>query len=76
MINDWLYRPDRMVLREQALSTLLKKYGGYLTEHGLPMYSTESIYAAAHDWISAGNKDMDGLPSFYENFHTRYQERL
>ena len=66
MINDWLYRADRMQLREQALSTLLVEFGGQLKECGTPKYSTESIYAAAHDWVSSGNKHMDGLIAFYK----------
>ena len=66
MINDWLYRPDRMVLRERALSTLLREFGSNLDANGLPEHSTEIIYAAAHDWVSAGNQTMEGIVSFYE----------
>ena len=70
MINNWLYRPDRMLLREQALSALLNEFGSYLDDQGIPQYSTESIYAAAHDWVSSGNKTMDGITNFYkENYH-------
>ena len=69
MINDWLYRPDQMVLREKALSTLLKELGGELSENGTPLHSTESIFAAAHDWVSSGNPTVDGILSFYyENY--------
>ena len=69
MINNWLYRPDRMLLREQALSTLLMEFGSELKECGTPRHSTELIYAAAHDWISSGNQNMDGIINFYkENY--------
>ena len=42
--TDWLYEPERMVLKERCLSILLNTYGSDLKEDGSPMYSTQSIY--------------------------------
>ena len=63
---DWLYSPDRMELREQSLSVLLNKYGSVLNENGEPKFSTESIYACAHDWVSQGHPSPMGIVAYYE----------
>lgn len=70
---DWRYEPDRMALREQCLSILLKKYGSELKD-GVPKYSTMSIYDCAQDWVSQGNKIPDGIVKYYEAYYgTPYQ---
>lgn len=71
MNNDWLYSDDRMVLREQCLSTLLKEFGGKLDEKGRPLYSTESIYACAHDWVSLGVPTAEGIEVHYKLYYQR-----
>ena len=40
MNSDWRYEPDKMALRESALSTLLKQYGTELKEDGSPLHPT------------------------------------
>ena len=68
-ISNWLYSDDRMELREQTLSTLLRHFGSALNREGIPVYCTESIYACAHDWVSQGNATPDGVVEYYkENY--------
>jgi hypothetical protein len=69
--QDWRYEPKRMVLREQALSVLLKTFGSDLKEDGSPVYSTESIYECAHDWVSQGNPRTDGIVKYYKAYYLR-----
>ena len=66
---DWLYSPDRMELREKSLSILLKKYGSVLNEDGTPKFTTESIYACAHDWVSQGHPTPMGIVAYYEAYY-------
>ena len=69
MNEDWLYSEDRMQLREQCLSVLLRKYGSDLNKNGAPKYSTESIYACAHDWVSQGNPSTSGIVKYYKAYY-------
>ena len=70
MVEDWLYSEDRLAFREQCLSLLLQNFGSELKDNGEPMYSTESIYACAHDWVSQGHPITAGIISY---FLTNYQ---
>ena len=68
-ISNWLYSDDRMELREQTLSALLRHFGSDLNREGIPVYGTESIYACAHDWVSQGHPSPDGVIEYYlENY--------
>ena len=69
LTTDWRYSPDRMVLKEQCLSILLKKYGSELKEDGSPMFSTQSIYECAHDWVSQGNARPDGIAAYFNAYY-------
>ena len=69
LTTDWLYSPERMALKEQCLSILLRKYGGELNEDGSPKHSTQSIYECAHDWVSQGNARADGIAAFYNAYY-------
>lgn len=69
METDWLYSPERMNLREQCLSVLLRRYGSHIKEDGTPEHSTESIYACAHDWVSQGNPKTDGIVRYYDAYY-------
>ena len=69
MNDDWRYSNDRMLLRELALSTLLKSFGSDLDKNGEPVYSMRSIVECAHDWVSQGNDKLDGIES---HFQTHY----
>ena len=64
--SDWLYSEDRLGLRERVLSTLLRHFGSHMKADGTPEYSTESIYACAHDWVSQGNSNINGVIDYYE----------
>ena len=69
METDWLYSPERMNLREQCLSVLLRRYGSHIKDDGTPEHSTESIYACAHDWVSQGNPKTDGIVRYYDAYY-------
>ena len=69
MEQDWLYAPERMELREQVLSILLKRFGSDLNEDGTPVCSTESIYACAHDWVSQGHPTPSGVVAYFMAYY-------
>jgi len=70
MTEDWRYSDDRMKLREQALNLLLTRFGNMLQENGEPVYSNQSIYECAHDWVSQGNVGTSGLVKYYKAYYT------
>ena len=65
MIDDWRYSPERMELRAEVLMVLLSKYGTNDRLNG-------PIYECAHDWVSAGKKNTNGLIEYYEK---QYNEK-
>ena len=67
--TDWRYSDERMEIREQVLKVLLSKFGHQL-EDGVPKYSTQSIYECAHDWVSQGNVNTNGLVKYYEAYYS------
>ena len=67
--SDWLNSPERMVLKEQCLSVLLRKFGSDLRDDGAPLHSTQSIYECAHDWVSQGNPKPDGIVAYYKAYY-------
>jgi hypothetical protein len=67
--QDWIYSDDRMALREQCLSILLRRFGSHMKADGTPENSTESIYACAHDWVSQGHPKADGIVKYYEAYY-------
>ncbi len=70
MDNDWLYSDSRLELREASLLLLLRLLGGELDEDCLPKYTSKSIYACAHDWVSQGNPGTIGILNYYKNYYT------
>ena len=70
MNDDWRYSDERMKLREQALNLLLTRFGGELNDDGEPVYSNQSIYECAHDWVSQGNMNTFGLVKYYQAYYT------
>ena len=50
-MNSWIYSDERMELRAKCVQLLFKNYGGVRIETA--SYSTEDIYNACHDWVSA-----------------------
>jgi|TARA_R110001606_G_scaffold379194_2_gene539132 hypothetical protein len=71
MDNDWRYSEDKLKLRQQSLSILLKKYGSELNLTKESKYRTQSIYECAHDWVSQGNVNCNGIIKYYEAYYAK-----
>ena len=69
MNEDWRYNEDKMKLRQEVLSILLKKYGGELDDTRKSKYTNQSIYQCAHDWVSQGHKISSGVVKYYEAYY-------
>ena len=69
-MDDWRYSPERMKLREEVLKILLSKYGGQM-DGVVPKYSTKAIYECAHDWVSQGNVNCNGITAYYEAYYAK-----
>ena len=67
--DDWRYNEDRLKVREQALTILLKKYGSELNSTRESKYKSQSIYECAHDWVSQGNVNCNGITKYYEAYY-------
>ena len=70
MEEDWRYSDKRMKHREQALNLLFTRFGCELNNNGEPLYSNQSIYECAHDWVSQGNMSTFGLVKYYQTYYT------
>ena len=69
-IDDWRYSDQKMLVREQALNSLLAKYGGEM--NGVtPKYSSQSIYECANDWVSQGNMHTAGIVQYYKAYYAK-----
>ena len=64
------YSDDRMSVRAQSLSILLKKYGSQLDTSRKSKYTNQSIYQCAYDWISMGNMNTNGIVKYYEAYYS------
>ena len=71
MNEDWRYNDKKMKVREQALNILMNKYGSLLNSNGEPIYSSQSIYECAHDWVSQGNATTSGIVKYYEAYYAK-----
>jgi len=69
MTEDWRYSEDRMELRQKVYSLLLGRFGSKLDENGEPIYSMQSISECAHDWVSQGNVNTNGIVKYYEAYY-------
>jgi len=69
MSEDWRYSEEKMKLREQALLILLNKFGSDLDRSRKSKYTGQSIYACAHDWVSQGNINCNGIVKYYEAYY-------
>jgi len=67
--NDWRYNEDKLKVREQALTILLKKYGSELNSTRESKYKSQPIYECAHDWVSQGNVNCNGIVKYYEAYY-------
>jgi len=61
----WLHSDERLEARSAALLRLLKTFGGELGDDDTPSHCPRSLYGAAHDYVSHGNTDPDGIISYY-----------
>jgi len=69
MADNWLYSAERLQLRENALKTLLRAFGSHMNADGSPEHSSKSIYNCAHDWVSQGHHNCEGILNYYhENY--------
>ena len=71
MDNDWRYSEDKLQLRQQSLSILLSKYGDKPNSTRDSKYRTQSIYECAHDWVSQGNVNCNGITKYYEAYYAK-----
>ena len=63
-MNSWIYSDERMDLRARCVKLLFMHYGGARIDQA--SYSTEDIYNACHDWVSAGNPTVEGLQQYFQ----------
>ena len=68
-MHNWLYEPERMALREACLYILMKDFGSELDKNGAPMYTNQSMYECAHDWVSQGNPSPEGIQHYYQTYY-------
>tara|TARA_Y100000289_G_scaffold31690_1_gene31401 strand:- start:132 stop:341 length:210 start_codon:yes stop_codon:yes gene_type:complete len=68
MTKDWRYNEQKLALREQVLLVLFTRYAGSQVD-GLPEHSQKSIYECAHDWVSQGNVNTNGIVKYYEAYY-------
>ena len=69
----WLHNDERLELRGECLVVLLKAFGTELKEDGTPLHHNRNLYSAAHDYISHGNTDPEGVIKFYLQNKDAYQ---
>ena len=69
MKQDWRYSDERMELRQKVYNLLLSRFGSQLDENGEPVYSMQSISECAHDWVSQGNVNTNGIVKYYEAYY-------
>ena len=74
LASDWRYNDDKMKLRQQALFILTDKYGRELSDYTMnrkSKYTYQSIYECAHDWVSQGNVNCNGITKYYEAYYAK-----
>ena len=70
-IDDWRYSDQKVKIRQQALTILLQKYGSELDSTIKSKYTNQSIYECAHDWVSQGNVNCNGITKYYEAYYAK-----
>ena len=71
MVDDWRYSKEKLKLREQVLFILLSRYGTELDKLKKSKYANKSIYECAHDWVSQGNVNCNGITKYYEAYYAK-----
>ena len=54
----------------QALLILLNKFGGKLNSSNTSKEPNQAIYECAHDWVSQGNTNCNGIVSYYSAYYS------
>jgi len=70
MSTDWLFSDERLKLRSRCLGILLRNYGWDLDTSRLPLHSMEKIQGCAHDWVSQGHQDPEGILDYFKTNYT------
>ena len=68
-VSDWRYSEEKLKVRQQALFILNNKYGKELDRSRKSKYTSKSIYECAHDWVSQGNVNCNGITKYYEAYY-------
>tara|TARA_Y100000289_G_scaffold44658_1_gene44619 strand:+ start:293 stop:535 length:243 start_codon:yes stop_codon:yes gene_type:complete len=71
VVNDWRYSEQKLKVRQQALFILNSKYGKDLDHSRKSKYTSKSIYECAHDWVSQGNVNCNGITKYYEAYYAK-----
>tara|TARA_B100000927_G_scaffold279620_1_gene263352 strand:+ start:330 stop:572 length:243 start_codon:yes stop_codon:yes gene_type:complete len=71
VVNDWRYSEQKLKVRQQALFILNSKYGRELDQSRKSKYTSKSIYECAHDWVSQGNVNCNGITKYYEAYYAK-----
>ena len=71
MNEDWRFNDQKIKLRQSAIKILLNRYGSDLDSTGKSKYSNQSIYECAHDWVSQGNANCNGITKYYEAYYAK-----
>tara|TARA_B100000902_G_scaffold96782_1_gene99455 strand:+ start:288 stop:530 length:243 start_codon:yes stop_codon:yes gene_type:complete len=71
VVNDWRYSEQKLKVRQQALFILNSKYGKDLDQSRKSKYTSKSIYECAHDWVSQGNVNCNGITKYYEAYYAK-----
>jgi hypothetical protein len=64
-------KKEKLKLREQALLILLSRYGTELDNTRKSKYTEQSIYECAHDWVSQGYVNCNGITKYYEAYYAK-----
>ena len=67
--EDWRYSDQKIELRQKVYTLLLGRFGSQLDENGESIYSMQSITECAHDWVSQGNVNTNGIVKYYEAYY-------
>ena len=73
--TDWRYSDEKMELRQQALLILLNKFGGGLNSSNTSKEPNQAIYECAHDWVSQGNTNCNGIVSYYSAYYSHERQK-
>ena len=71
MNEDWRFNDQKIKLRQSVIKILLNRYGSDLDSTRKSKYTNQSIYECAHDWVSQGNVNCNGITKYYEAYYAK-----